>query len=77
MSGYTSTYPSGLTVDPAIKKFFEDFYQISDTPNGHDKYADFVTDDGVIIMASKKVQGRSGTSFSHFPFRQLFHASGG
>lgn len=63
MSGYTSTYPD-LSVDPAIKKYFEEFYQISDTPNGHEKYADFITKDGKIIMASKTVQGRSG-GYSH------------
>lgn len=64
MSAYSSSYPD-LSVDPKIKKFFEDFYAISDSPGEHEKYADFATEDGIIIMASRKVQGRSGTTLSH------------
>lgn len=64
MSVYASTYPTSTPFDPAYKQFFEDFYAVSDTPDAHEKYVDQYTQDAVLIMASKKVQGRDGTSVS-------------
>ena len=60
MSGYASEYPD-TPVNPGIQTFFETFYKTSDTPDAHDRYADSFTKDAVLIMASKKATGRSGT----------------
>lgn len=59
MSSYASAYPN-VEVDPAIKQYFEKFYQTSDTPDAHQQYADSFTNDATLIMASKKCQGNSG-----------------
>lgn len=56
---YASEYPAGIDFDPAYKKFFEDFYAVSDTPEVHEKYAANFTDDATLIMASKTVNGRA------------------
>ncbi len=61
---YKSAYPSGIEVDDGIKAFFEEFYQISDTPDMHEAYADSFTKDAVLIMASKRAEGRDGESCS-------------
>lgn len=58
MSQYSASVPADGTVKPEIRSFFENFYAISDTPDGHEQYADQFTNDGVLIMASNKVQGR-------------------
>lgn len=58
MSQYSASVPADGAVKPEIKTFFEKFYAVSDTPDGHEKYADFFTKDGVLIMASNKVEGR-------------------
>ncbi|KAJ4304750.1 hypothetical protein N0V90_000278 [Kalmusia sp. IMI 367209] len=56
MASYTSDYPA-IPFDPAFKKFFEDFYAISDNPDAHDAYVQSFTKDAALIMASKKAQG--------------------
>jgi hypothetical protein len=61
MKQYTSEYPS-IPFDPAFKRFFEDFYATSDSPDAHDEYVDLFTKDATIIMASKKGQGSEGNS---------------
>ncbi|KAI9816455.1 MAG: hypothetical protein M1827_001587 [Pycnora praestabilis] len=58
MTSYTSQYPN-VPIDPAIKDFFEEFYATSDTPDAHEKYAKFFSDDATLIMGSKKAQGYS------------------
>ncbi|KAM3419159.1 hypothetical protein BST61_g5103 [Cercospora zeina] len=58
MSQYSASIPSDGTVKPEIQSFFESFYAISDTPDAHERYADQFTPDGILIMASNKVQGR-------------------
>ncbi|KAF2463296.1 uncharacterized protein BDR25DRAFT_298333 [Lindgomyces ingoldianus] len=58
MSAYASEYPS-ISFDPGYKKFFEDFYATSDTPDAHEKYVDFFTPDATLIMASKRGKGSS------------------
>lgn len=59
MSQYTSQYPD-VPVDPAIKKYFEEFYKTSDTPGADEKYTNSFTEDATLIMASKTVKGRPG-----------------
>ena len=57
---YTSQCPSVPSVPDSIRKFFETFYQISDTPDAHEEYADCFTENAVVVMASAKVEGREG-----------------
>ena len=59
MSSYASGYPD-VTVNPAVKQFFEEFYRTSDTPDAHEKYAESFTENAKLVMASKTVNGRSG-----------------
>lgn len=59
MTSYASEYPS-LPFDAEYKKFFENFYAASDTPDAHDKYVGFYTPDATLIMASKIVKGSQG-----------------
>ena len=56
---YSSDYPP-LAIGPSIPEFFETFYQISDTPDAHESYADAFTEDALLIMASKQAKGRKG-----------------
>ena len=56
---YSSDYPP-LAIGPSIPEFFETFYQISDTPDAHERYADAFTEDALLIMASKQAKGRKG-----------------
>ena len=56
---YSSDYPS-LAIDPSIPAFFEMFYQISDTPEAHERYADAFTGDALMVMATKQAKGREG-----------------
>lgn len=60
MSTYTGQTPSDLTLDPRIIPFFENFYAYSDNPSdaSHDNYVDSLTSDGVLIMGTKKAEGR-------------------
>ena len=58
-SQYIPELPS-IPIDPSIPQFFETFYQISDTPDAHDRYVEFFTDNATLIMASKKVVGKEG-----------------
>ncbi|KAF2637270.1 hypothetical protein P280DRAFT_113591 [Massarina eburnea CBS 473.64] len=57
---YTSEYPSSVSFDPAYKKFFEDFYKVSDTPDIHEQYVENFTKDATLVMAQTKVQGTEG-----------------
>lgn len=71
MSQYSASVPSDGAVKPEIKSFFEKFYQISDTPEGHENYADMFTENGTLIMASNKVQGReSELTYKSYPQHQ-------
>lgn len=64
MAQYKSSYPSISEVPPSLRQFFETFYNISDTPEAHEKYVDFFTKDAVLIMASVKVEGSDGRFLS-------------
>ncbi|KAF1918964.1 hypothetical protein BDU57DRAFT_124640 [Ampelomyces quisqualis] len=55
MSNYKSE--TQLDLDPDFKSFFEDFYATSDTPDAHEHYVKYFTDDATLIMASTKVHG--------------------
>ena len=63
MSLYVSEYPS-VDFDSTLKRFYEDFYLISDTPDAHEKYVQQFTKDATVIMASKTTRGHEGSSFS-------------
>jgi hypothetical protein len=68
---YKSEYPPGVQVDDGIKAFFEEFYQTSDTPDAHEKYADSFTGDATLLVASKKAVGTEGIKllFCHYEYR--------
>ena len=61
MSSYASNYPPAADFDPAYKKFFEDFYALSDTPGKDEEYAQQFTKDATLIMGPKKTKGHDGT----------------
>jgi hypothetical protein len=65
MSSYASEYPPRVEFDAAYKKFFEEFYETSDTPEAHEKYVEQFTQDATLIMASKKAKGSEGNTPSH------------
>lgn len=60
MSQYAASVPSDQAVKPSIASFFEQFYQTSDSPTGHEKYADAFTNDAKLIMGLNEVNGREG-----------------
>lgn len=60
---YVSEYPS-VDFDPALRRFFEEFYSISDTPDAHEKYVQQFTKDATLIMASKTAKGHESSLLS-------------
>jgi hypothetical protein len=60
MSQYEVSVPQDGSLKSGIASFFEAFYAISDTADGHEQYADHFTRDGKLIMASKETSGRQG-----------------
>jgi hypothetical protein len=73
-SSYKSEYPSNTAVDEGIIQFFETFYELSDTPGAHDKYAESFTESAVLIMASKRCDGYAGRSIL-FPGVRMLHTA--
>ncbi|KAL9076665.1 MAG: hypothetical protein Q9157_003582 [Trypethelium eluteriae] len=59
MSSYVADVPTGIPFDPQIRRFFEEFYAVSDSPTEHERYANHFTPDATVIMASNKFQGTS------------------
>lgn len=57
---YKSEYPSSPTIDAGIQKFFEEFYEISDTPDVHAKYLEQFSEDATFILGSKISKGHHG-----------------
>jgi hypothetical protein len=57
---YTSAFPPSLALHPGLQSFFQSFYKVSDDPSAHIAYADHFTEDAVVIMASKRVEGQAG-----------------
>jgi hypothetical protein len=72
MSTYASQYPA-VEIDPAYKRFFEEFYATSDTPDAHEDYVQYFTRDATLIMASKRVSGSEGSPPLCFSYRVLRH----
>jgi hypothetical protein len=66
---YKSAYPSNLPIDDGIKAYFEEFYQTSDTPDAHEKYAESFTKDATLVMGLKVGKGYDGM-FVPFPSPQ-------
>lgn len=62
-SQYIASVPSDGSIPSEIVEYLSKFYEISDSPANHEKYADMFTADGTIIMASNRVQGREGKVF--------------
>lgn len=60
MSQYAASVPADGSVKPEIKSYYERFYEVSDTPDAHSRYADMFTKDGKLIMASNEANGRDG-----------------
>jgi hypothetical protein len=60
MSKYVASVPDDGSVKPEILKFFESFYQISDTPDAHEKYAAQFTKNAKFVMASNEANGSEG-----------------
>jgi len=71
MTSYASEWPT-VEVDAAFKRYYEQFYQISDTPDAHEKYVQQFTDNATLIMASKEAKGsdrmHSGTNMPPLNF---------
>ena len=64
MSQYTASIPSDGQVKPEIQNFFERFYEVSDTPDAHQKYSELFTKNARLIMGPAESNGRSG-NLSH------------
>ena len=62
MTSYTAAGPADGTVKPEILKFYERFYEVSDSPSGHQDYADMFTKDGKIIIGTASATGTEGLS---------------
>lgn len=63
-SQYIAETPTGDLVPKSIVNFFERFYKISDSPDQHEEYAGCFTEDGVMVLASSRVEGRKGSFVS-------------
>jgi hypothetical protein len=64
---YKFEYPCDAIILNGIHPFFKAFYQTSDTPDAHEKYADFFTEDATFVLASKTAKGREGMWFFFSP----------
>ena len=63
MSQYVASIPDDGQVKPEIRSFFEKFFEISDTPDAHEKYSEQFTKNGELIMGPNETNGRDGTCF--------------
>lgn len=63
MSQYVAAVPPGGQVPVEVQGYYERFYEASDYAPGHETYADFYTDDAILVMGSNSVQGRDGEVF--------------
>ena len=63
MAQYKASVPEDGSLKSGIASFFEAFYAISDTADAHEKYADYFTPNGKLIMAAKETSGRQGMLF--------------
>ena len=60
MGSYTASTPGDDQVKPDITKYFEKFYEVSDTPDAHEKYSEQYTKNAKLIMGPIEVNGRDG-----------------
>ncbi|KAF2764717.1 hypothetical protein EJ03DRAFT_331615 [Teratosphaeria nubilosa] len=58
MSQYVAEVPFDGSVKPEIRSYYERFYQISDTPDAHQQYAEQFTKNAKLIMVSNEANGR-------------------
>ena len=65
-SQYTAETPTGDLVPKSIVNFFERFFKISDSPEQHEEYAGCFTEEGVMVHASSRIEGREGNLASFF-----------
>lgn len=59
---YASQYPPNVPVNPEIVRFFETFYETSDTEEAHERYVHNFTTYATFILASKTAKGHKGLS---------------
>ncbi|KAK5110998.1 hypothetical protein LTR62_005373 [Meristemomyces frigidus] len=57
-SQYKAEVSSLELVPQDIQDYFSAFYAVSDSPNGHEKYADMFTQHARLIMISNEANGR-------------------
>ena len=57
---YLAETPAGDLVPQSIINFFKKFYILSDSPSQHKEYASCFTEDGVMVLASSRTEGRDG-----------------
>ena len=60
MSQYKASTPSDGQVRDEIRSYFEKFYEISDSPESHERYSEQFTKDAKLIMGPNEANGRSG-----------------
>ena len=63
MSQYTAAIPDDGQVRTEIREFFKKFYEVSDSPSDHERYAEQFTKGGKLIMGPNEVNGRDGKLF--------------
>ena len=61
MPQYTASVPADGLVKPEIVRFYERFYEVSDTPSGHEDYANMFTKSGKIIIGANAATGKDGS----------------
>ncbi|KAJ8610740.1 hypothetical protein MRB53_038382 [Persea americana] len=60
MNQYIASVPADGQVRAEIRSFYERFYQISDDPSDHAKYAEYFTKNAKLIVGSAEKTGRDG-----------------
>jgi hypothetical protein len=59
---YSDICPSDIEANKGVIQFLENFYQVTDTPEAHEEYANQFTEDATLILASKTNEGHAGMS---------------
>jgi len=67
-SSYLSKLPPNTLVEVGIAEYFRSFYEISDTPDAHERYVESFTKSAIMIMASKISEGYDGKLPERFSF---------
>lgn len=74
-NSYEFELPSGVPVDEGIIQFFKTFYKTSDTPTIHEEYVTSFTENAIMIMASRRSEGRDGMFTITSAFINRAHAT--